>query len=81
MKNKIKNIFAVIVLMVLPIITTFAQPSPPAPNPANGSLPTAGNTLTCNLSAPISDGYWVLIALAVAYGIYQYRNQLKSRLA
>jgi hypothetical protein len=70
MKNKIKNIFAVIVLMVLPIITTFAQPSPPAPSPTNGSAPTGSNTLGC--SVPVGDGVWILVAFAVVYLSYRY---------
>lgn len=70
MKNTIKNLLAVIVLMVLPIITTFAQPSPPAPSPSTGAAPTGSNTLGC--SVPVGDGIWVLVALAVVYLSYRY---------
>lgn len=68
MKNKIKNLLTVFILTLVPVITSFAQPTPAAPGP--GSVPTGADpTLGCNV--PIGNGYWLLLALAVCYGIYQ----------
>ena len=66
MKNKIKNLLTVVILTFVPILTTLAQPLPPAPSPGtNAGAPI----FTCN--TPVGNGYWILLALAFSYGVYK----------
>jgi hypothetical protein len=70
MKNNIKKIISVAILILGPIIA-LAQPPSPSPIPGPGFGP--GGPITCNpTGAPIGNGYWILLALALAYGIYSY---------
>lgn len=77
--KKMKKFLGIVTLILVPLVATFGQPSPPAPD--GGAAPTAGNVLTCNpLSAPLTDGQWILIVLAVGYAAYkfwQYKYQSK----
>ena len=63
---------SVIVFILGPAIMSFAQPLPGsgahALDPSANGLPGAGApTLNC----PIGIGYWILLALAFGYGLYQ----------
>jgi hypothetical protein len=78
MKNNIKNIIAIVFLILGPVIT-FAQ-GPPAPSPIPDPDFGPGGPIGCNAStgAPVGNGYWVLLALAFAYGIYCYWQLRRS---
>jgi hypothetical protein len=71
MKNSIKKIISVAILILGPVIA-FAQPVKKSPIPDPGFGP--GGAIGCGPTngAPIESGYWILIALALAYGIYSY---------
>lgn len=65
MKKYIAKIFTVLAFILGPIGMALSQPNPPAPAP--GSVPGGTPVLSC----PVTDGYYILIALALAYGIYR----------
>lgn len=67
MKNLFKNIVAVIMMVLLPAITTLAQP--PAPDPF--ASPGGVQQINCN-ATPVGNGFWIMLALAVAYGVYKF---------
>jgi hypothetical protein len=78
MKNSINKIITVAILILGPVIA-FAQPGPanPSPIPDPGFGP--GGPIACEpIGTPIGSGYWILIALALAYGIYSYWNLKKA---
>lgn len=67
MKNKIKYLLAIVSLILLTALETYAQPSPGAPGP--GTAPTGSDPM---LNCSIADGSIILVAIAVCYGIYLY---------
>jgi len=71
MENKIKKYLLVIAMFIGSVGATFAQPQPPPPI---GLANPAGPTLSC----PISDGYYILIALALIYGAYKIWQTRKA---
>ena len=66
MKNNIKKLLLVITLIIGSVGSVLAQPQPPIGD-ANPNLLPGAQTLSC----PVGDGYYVLIAMALAYGIYR----------
>jgi hypothetical protein len=68
MKNYILKTVSFLFLVLGPFLMTMGQPLPsPIPNPGYGS----GGPVNCGQqSAPIEDGYWILMALALAYSAY-----------
>jgi hypothetical protein len=68
MKNYMKKILTGLALILGPVVIAFSQPTPPAPDPV---LPGPNDPrLSCGV--PIGEGYWILLALAVAYIAYKY---------
>lgn len=78
MKNYIKKFITVLVLILGPVVIALSQPNPPAPDPGFGpgqwSPVGHGPVLTC----PIDNGYYILLALAFAYGIYKIWQMKKA---
>jgi hypothetical protein len=77
MKNKIKNFVIVVILTLVPILSALAQP--PAPDPSTS--PVDGTTPVMNCTAPIGDGFWILLVLVMCYGAYQGWQMRKAKLA
>jgi hypothetical protein len=75
MKNSIVKIISVAILILGPIIA-FAQPGPATPSPI--PPPDFGPGGPVNCSAPIGNGYWILLSLAVIYGIYKFWELRKA---
>lgn len=75
MKNNIKKIISVAILILGPIMV-FAQPGPATPSPI--PAPDFGPGGPVNCSAPIGNGYWILLALAFVYGIYKTWQMYKA---
>lgn len=77
--KKLKIVLGSVLFFLVPMISTFGQPSPPSVS--SGTAATGGNVLTCSpLSAPLTDGQWILIILAMGYAVYkfwQYKHQNK----
>jgi hypothetical protein len=72
MKNSIKSIISVAILILGPVFS-FAQPTYDNPSPIPAPDFGPGGAIGCGpAGAPIGSGYWILIALALAYGIYSY---------
>jgi hypothetical protein len=89
MKNNIMKFLSVIVFILSPVIISLAQPPFPgsgshALDPSLNGMPGAGApTMGCNgpAGAPIGNGYWILLVLALSYGVYkiwQMREAEKS---
>jgi len=67
MKNNVIKFLTLIVLIVGPVICSLAQPMP-------GNDPGVNDpTLQCSnpIQVPVGNGYWLLLALAFAYGAYK----------
>jgi hypothetical protein len=74
MKKSIQKIISVAILILGPVFA-FAQPGPADPSTIPPPDFGPGGQVTCDpAGAPIGSGYWILIALALAYGIYSYWN-------
>ena len=72
MKNNIMKFLSVIVFILGPVIMSLAQPLPGYNAPSGNGLPGQGApVLQCTYTAPISNGYWILLALAFSYGVYK----------
>ena len=73
MKNNIKKILAIMILVLGPVLMTFAQPPAPAMGPS-------GTPITCNPlgGVPVGNGYWILLALAFSYGVYKIWQMRKA---
>jgi len=72
MKNNIRKIISFVFLILGPVFA-FAQPGPGSPSAIPDPGFGSGGPVTCDpAGAPIGSGYWILIVLAVAYGIYSY---------
>jgi len=79
MKNNIMKFLSVIVFFLSPVIISLAQPLPGsgshALDPSLNGLPGAGApTLNC----PVGNGYWILLAFAFAYGVYNIWQTRKA---
>jgi len=67
MKNNKIKFLSVIVFILGSVVSAFAQPLPPDPA-SNGVVPGSTPVLICT---PIGNGYWILLALALGYGLYR----------
>lgn len=77
MKKRIKFLLIVAVSTLATVVDVFAQPQPPAPDPGATS-PIAGAPLM-NCTAPIGDGYWVILILALGYSTYLFWKTYKAK--
>ncbi|HAG16665.1 MAG TPA: hypothetical protein DCG69_09115 [Bacteroidales bacterium] len=68
MKNKRKIILLIVFLLGLAITSMAGDPPPVDGDPTGGGTPIGG-------SAPLEQGYLVLILLAFFYGIYNYSKK------
>ncbi|MFZ4549959.1 MAG: hypothetical protein ACOYN4_21095 [Bacteroidales bacterium] len=74
MKTRIQYFVAIIILAIISFSTSvLAQPNP---DPGGGGIPGGGDpgggSIGGGSGAPIGDGIYFLIALAVAYGISRW---------
>lgn len=68
MKNNIKKITALLYFALVPIFNILAQPLPGT----NTYVLNNGTPINCNpVTIPVGNGYWILLALAFAYGFYK----------
>ncbi len=68
MKKTINKFLLVLFIFLSSTIVSFAQPpNPPDPLGNSGS----SGSMSCG-TAPISDGTYIFIVLAITYGIYRY---------
>jgi hypothetical protein len=83
MKNKINKFLLVLFLVICPVIISLAQ-GPPVPHDAPDPLGSPGTPTPMSStggSAPIPDGFFILMGLATIYGAYKYfqvRKQVKT---
>ncbi len=77
MKNSIKKILTIVVLIIGPVFIALSQPVQPSPGYNGGTWSPAGQggpTLSC----PTGSGIDVLLALALCYGVYLYWQMKKA---
>ena len=78
MKKVTKRLVSTLLLILGPVILSFSQ-EPPHPGYNSGSWSPVGHGST--LGCPVGNGHLLLLALAVAYGAYQYWQIMKSKKA
>lgn len=71
MKNIIMKFLAVIALTLGPVFVSLAQPLPDATS-GNGTIGGGAPVMNCVLPTSIGDGYIILLALTLCYGIYKF---------
>ena len=76
MKNMIKKITAIIFPVIFTALNTIAQ-GPPLPDPNAG--PGGVNQINCQSSAPVGEGYWILLSLAACYAFYVVWKSYKTK--
>ena len=76
MKNIIKKFITVLVFILGPVVIALSQPPAPDPGFSAGQWSPVGHgpVLTC----PVGNGYYILLALAFAYGIYKVWQMKKA---
>jgi len=74
MKNIIKKFITVLVLIMVPVISLLSQPAAPSAGFDATHWGPTGGTLSC----PVGNGYYILIALALCYGIYKIWQTRKA---
>lgn len=73
MKNIIRKLFGIVVLLMGPVVIALAQPQPPDPG-SNASVISGGQALNC----PVGNGYFILLGLAFGYGLFKIWQMRKQ---
>ena len=77
MKNSLRRIFFIAQLILVPLFMTGVFADPPGP-PNPGGDPGSGGV---PVGAPVDDGIFILLTLAVTYGSFKLYQMLKARRA
>lgn len=77
MKNNIMKFLSVMFFILGSVVVSLAQPLPTDLGP-DGVMPGSGApTVQC----PVGNGYWILLALALGYGLYRTWQMRKAEKA